>query len=176
MVTQTGSQTKIIMNQGSYKTKVSRIEKLFNVVLLVNVIIMLVFALALTIANYSFNQVSFDTHSYIFENSSLTKEGTSGAVFFSFYLLLNSYVPLDLVIIVEISKMIYTYFMEQDAQMMRLVSVPLIDQNKSTHSLASLEVHSLNQHEDLALVDYIFADKTGTLTQNELVFRHLSVV
>jgi P-type E1-E2 ATPase len=66
--------------------------------------------------------------------------------------------------------------MEQDAQMMRLVSVPLIDQNKSTHSLASLEVHSLNQHEDLALVDYIFADKTGTLTQNELVFRHLSVV
>lgn len=30
--------------------------------------------------------------------------------------------------------------------------------------------------EDLAIVDYIFCDKTGTLTKNELEFREMKVV
>jgi magnesium-transporting ATPase (P-type) len=34
----------------------------------------------------------------------------------------------------------------------------------------------LNLHEDLAEVEYIFADKTGTLTQNELVFREMAIL
>jgi P-type E1-E2 ATPase len=31
-------------------------------------------------------------------------------------------------------------------------------------------------HEDLGTIDYIFSDKTGTLTKNELHFRSISIV
>ena len=34
----------------------------------------------------------------------------------------------------------------------------------------------MNLHEELANISYIFCDKTGTLTQNELVFKSLSLV
>lgn len=34
----------------------------------------------------------------------------------------------------------------------------------------------MNLHEELANISYIFCDKTGTLTQNELVFKRLSLV
>jgi len=42
--------------------------------------------------------------------------------------------------------------------------------------MKGFEAHTLNLHEDMAEVEYIFSDKTGTLTQNELVFRSMSIV
>lgn len=34
----------------------------------------------------------------------------------------------------------------------------------------------MNLHEELANISYIFCDKTGTLTQNELIFKKLSLI
>ena len=40
-------------------------------------------------------------------------------------------------------------------------------------SMYGMVVKNMSLHEDLAQIDYIFCDKTGTLTQNELRFRGL---
>jgi len=42
--------------------------------------------------------------------------------------------------------------------------------------IKGFQANTLNLHEDLAEVEYIFADKTGTLTQNELVFREMAIL
>jgi P-type E1-E2 ATPase len=39
-----------------------------------------------------------------------------------------------------------------------------------------MKCQTLNLHEDLGTIEYVFSDKTGTLTQNELLFRSVSIV
>ena len=52
--------------------------------------------------------------------------------------------------------------MQNDAQMSQV--------NVQFGELDQLRVNNMNVHEDLADISYVFCDKTGTLTQNELVF------
>jgi P-type E1-E2 ATPase len=73
----------------------------------------------------------------------------------SFYLLNNSFIPLDLVVMIDMAKILYTIYLESDV------------------SVYGLQVKNMSLHEDLTSIDYLFCDKTGTLTQNELRFRGL---
>jgi P-type E1-E2 ATPase len=41
--------------------------------------------------------------------------------------------------------------------------------------IKGLICNSLNLHEELGMIEHIFADKTGTLTTEELVFKSLSI-
>mmetsp|Transcript_14827 Transcript_14827/g.10729 ORF Transcript_14827/g.10729 Transcript_14827/m.10729 type:complete len:131 (+) Transcript_14827:548-940(+) len=82
----------------------------------------------------------------------------------SYYLLFNQLLPLSLYIIIEIAKLFHTVFIELDVHMM----VPETGE-KST-------CLSFTLHEDLGLVKYIFADKTGTLTKNQMKFQNAYVV
>ena len=68
----------------------------------------------------------------------------------------------------EIAKLIYIPFMRADAEM----NVPDYD----TKSIRGFEAHTMNLLEEMAQIDYVFCDKTGTLTKNELVFKKLSIV
>ena len=84
----------------------------------------------------------------------------------SFYLLLNQFVPLELVITLEMAKLWVTSFIEQDATM----AYPDFE----TKEVNKCKVQNLNLHEELGQVNQLFCDKTGTLTQNELVFKRWS--
>jgi phospholipid-transporting ATPase len=66
LVTQTGVQTKIIMNQGRYKMKFSKIEKTLNYFLIINVTLMLSMAASLALANYYFNLEHYNSYLYVF--------------------------------------------------------------------------------------------------------------
>jgi magnesium-transporting ATPase (P-type) len=82
---------------------------------------------------------------------------------------------LDLLLCIEIAKFLCTPFMEADVQM-KIVDVIPTGGDSSIQVIKGFKANTLNLHEDLAEVEYIFADKTGTLTQNELVFREIAIL
>jgi len=88
-------------------------------------------------------------------------------VFGSFYLLNNSFIPLDIAVGLELAKLIYVYFIEADTHMF------IIDAQAKRE--VGVVVKNFSLHEDLAQIDFIFCDKTGTLTQNELIFKAFKV-
>ena len=87
----------------------------------------------------------------------------------SYYLLFNGLLPLDLAVTLMLSKLWVIWFVHGDYHM--------VDFEKSCidGDLNGCEVKNMMMLEDLAKINQIFCDKTGTLTKNELIFKAMAV-
>ena len=81
-------------------------------------------------------------------------------VFFTYFLLLNTLIPISLIVTLEIVKLFLSFFINWDIKMFSFV--------KQKFS----KVNSISILEELGNVDYIFSDKTGTLTSNKMIFKY----
>lgn len=72
-------------------------------------------------------------------------------------------IPLPLYVSVELVKLGQVYFITQDLE--------LYDEESDKR----MECRALNITEDLGQIEYIFSDKTGTLTENKMEFKSCTV-
>ncbi len=79
--------------------------------------------------------------------------------FFTYFLLMNTFIPISLVVSIELIKIIQGYFFMKDTEM------------ASRYRKRFTKVNTVNINEELGQVHYIFSDKTGTLTMNEMIFK-----
>ena len=175
LVIYTGKDTKLIQNSRSTPFKYSSIERIMNniiyVILAAQIIISLV-SLTLYIVwkydNYDdldylcYNYSDSSNSIYSTECSSSSSYPDSG-YFFTFFILYSNFLPISMYVTVEICNYYQASFIDSDVKM--------YDEVSDTPAAA----RTSNMNADLGMVEYVFSDKTGTLTDNVMRFRRCSI-
>eukprot|EP00536_Pseudo-nitzschia_multiseries_P010237 jgi/Psemu1/242785/estExt_Genewise1.C_3060002 len=174
----TGKDTKLIQNSFRTPSKFSRIDVLINKCVVLIVVFMCLCILYLSIKadfvmNESFNQLWYvgynhndsDNWPYLPNLPPPKWVNTSNNIlqnFFMFVTLLSNFVPLSMYVTLEMVNFFCLWLVYVDREM--------YDAKTDTRAIA----RSTNVT-DLGQVQYIFSDKTGTLTQNVMRFKRCSV-
>lgn len=89
---------------------------MINMILFINIVFMLFFGVILAYSCFLFADEHYEDHDYIFEGAESPKVLALKS-FGSFFLLNNSFIPLDLAVGLEMGKFVYIYFLENDLHM-----------------------------------------------------------
>ncbi|VDK36493.1 unnamed protein product [Taenia asiatica] len=154
----TGPDTKMSLNSKGKQTKYSQVERQLNTFLLVILGLLVLIAILYTILQFSLRP---NSAWYV----TLVRPTTWIVVqeFLGFLVLFNYIIPISLYVTIEFQKFFGSMFFGWDIQM--------YDEEIEEPAL----VNTSDILEELGQVEYLFSDKTGTLTENCMVFQRFSV-
>ncbi|GAA5923616.1 hypothetical protein JCM1841_001303 [Sporobolomyces salmonicolor] len=161
----TGADTKIMLNQGETPSKRSKIEKETNFNVLVNFVVLVALCIGCAIGDGVFDSLSGTSAQYYEPGGEPSSYAVVNAfvTFGATLILFQNIVPISLVITVELVKTIQAFFIYQDIDMYyEPLDHPCVPK-------------TWNISDDLGQIEYIFSDKTGTLTQNIMEFQKCAV-
>ncbi|KAH9832873.1 phospholipid-translocating P-type ATPase [Rhodofomes roseus] len=162
----TGEDTKIVLNSGGAPSKRSKVERQMNPQVFINLLILAVMAVVCGIVDAVLEQRYYPRGApWLYaDDQSDNNPHANGAITWAFALItFQNIIPISLYISIEAVRTIQALFIYFDHEMYYKPS--------DTPTLA----RSWNLSDDLGQIEYIFSDKTGTLTQNKMVFRQCSV-
>ncbi|KAF8795476.1 phospholipid-transporting ATPase VB-like isoform X2 [Argiope bruennichi] len=168
IVVYAGHETKAMLNNDGPRYKRSKLEKLMNRDVIFCIVMLILLCLLGALGNglwlSSFDNrviVPFLAGFYTEESAEVYKEAF--LIFWTFVIVLQVMIPLSLYVTIEIIKLGQVYFIHEDNNFY----------DKSTDR--RIECRALNITEELGQVEYVFSDKTGTLTENNMVFRRCTI-
>uniref|UniRef100_A0A8C9UBZ1 Phospholipid-transporting ATPase n=1 Tax=Serinus canaria TaxID=9135 RepID=A0A8C9UBZ1_SERCA len=161
IVVYTGHDTKLMQNSTSPPLKMSNVERITNIQILILFCILIAMSLICSIGSAIWNRRHTGRDWYL----DLNYGGASnfGLNFLTFIILFNNLIPISLLVTLEVVKFIQAYFINWDIDM----------HYEPTDTAAMARTSNLN--EELGQVKYIFSDKTGTLTCNVMQFKKCTV-
>jgi phospholipid-translocating P-type ATPase (flippase) len=169
LVVYTGKETRIQMNAAKTPLKVGSFDRFLNLQIALVIAMQLAMCLFCAIANYIWIQKEGSKHYYLALNVYVEGNWENPLAqicltFLTFWILLSYLVPISLFVTLEIVKFWQGFvFINFDRDM----------RDPKTREWARCRNSNLN--EDLGKIEYIFSDKTGTLTSNEMQLRQIAV-
>ncbi|XP_069009135.1 phospholipid-transporting ATPase IF isoform X2 [Embiotoca jacksoni] len=163
----TGMESKMALNYKCKSQKRSAVEKSMNTFLIIYLGILLFEAILSTILKYAWQ--AEDEWDEPFYNQKTEQERNSSPIlkfisdFLAFLVLYNFIIPISLYVTVEMQKFLGSFFIGWDLDLY----------HEESDQKAQVNTSDLN--EELGQVEYVFTDKTGTLTENEMQFRECSI-
>lgn len=160
----TGFDTKIMLNSGITPSKRSRIARELNWNVIYNFIILFLMCLCSGLVQGIVWGQSNNTISWFEFGSIGGSPAVNGLItFWAALILFQNLVPISLYISLEIIKTLQAFFIYSDVEMYYdKIDYPCTPK-------------SWNISDDLGQIEYIFSDKTGTLTQNVMEFKKATI-
>ncbi|XP_077408195.1 phospholipid-transporting ATPase IH isoform X2 [Vanacampus margaritifer] len=158
----TGMETKMALNYQSKSQKRSAVEKSMNAYLVVYLCILISKAFINTVLKYAWQADPIRDEPWYDQRTETERERhiviRAFTDFLAFMVLFNYIIPVSMYVTVEMQKFLGSYFIMWDDDMF----------DKELGERAVVNTSDLN--EELGQVEYVFTDKTGTLTENNMEF------
>ncbi|KAG0085214.1 hypothetical protein BGZ92_009158 [Podila epicladia] len=164
VIVATGTETKIMLNSGETPSKRSRIEKTMNIQVALNFLILIILCIICAVGSSIYDRKWRSTAAE--ELWDMTSRGVviEGVVtFFTSLIIFQNIIPISLYISIEFVKTFQAYFIWQDSDMYDVE----LDQFCTPKTW--------NLTDDLGQIEYVFSDKTGTLTRNIMEFKKCTI-
>ncbi|KAL6891308.1 phospholipid-translocating P-type ATPase [Trichoderma longibrachiatum] len=162
----TGHETKLMRNATATPIKRTKVERQLNWLVLMLVSMLLVLSVISTIGDLVMRGTTGDSLSYLYLDK-IDGAGVAASTFFkdmvTYWVLFSALVPISLFVTLELVKYWHGILINDDLDMYY----------DKTDTPATCRTSSLV--EELGMVEYVFSDKTGTLTCNMMEFKQCSV-
>ncbi|NXQ57227.1 AT8B3 ATPase, partial [Anthoscopus minutus] len=156
--------SKIMKNCGKIKRKKTKLDHLMDRLVVVIFLLLLVTSLGLAVASGFWARTFQEKHSYLaalYKHTSPAQQAF--LTFWGFTILLSVIIPMSMYITFEFIYLVNSCFINWDLEMYYgAKDVPA-------------EARSTSLNDQLGQIEYIFSDKTGTLTQNIMSFKKCCV-
>uniref|UniRef100_A0A673X1M5 Phospholipid-transporting ATPase n=1 Tax=Salmo trutta TaxID=8032 RepID=A0A673X1M5_SALTR len=157
----TGMDTKMALNYQSKSQKRSAVEKSMNAFLIVYLCILISKAVINTVLKYAWQWSADRDEPWYNHRTEIDRERhviRAFTDFLAFMVLFNYIIPVSMYVTVEMQKFLGSYFIAWDKDM--------YDEELGVGA----QVNTSDLNEELGQVEYVFTDKTGTLTENNMEF------
>lgn len=166
IVVYAGHETKAMLNNGGPRYKCSSLEKKMNTDVIWCVLVLLFLCCAGAVGCKIWLDQYLSGPNAIRPPflPNVGKPAYEGLlIFWTYIIVLQVMIPVSLYVTIEMTKLLQVYHIHQD--------VDMYDPTTNTRA----ECRALNITEELGQISYMFSDKTGTLTENKMVFRKCTV-
>ena len=179
-----GHDTKVMKNTGAARFKRTHVDKQMNMLVLVILGLLIFFSAMGSVINavwlndvgsdfhesynwYYTKTINFEDQDGNFDLDFNKREKNPAMIallnFFSYFIVMNTLIPISLYVSIEFIRLGQSLLISFDPLMW--------DTKVGAYAMA----RSTTLSEELGQIDYVFSDKTGTLTQNVMVFKRCCV-